>query len=354
MSNSKYYDGTKLLSLQDLDGQKPEIYIVTTNRTGGKTTYFGRMLVNKFLKKGEKFALLYRFNYELDDVSDKFFKDIQGLFFPDKVMRSERRARGIYHELFLQDADEEEKGGESCGYAISLNSADQLKKYSHLFSDVSSILFDEFQSETNHYCNNEIAKFQSVHVSIARGQGEQVRRVPVYMLSNPVTLLNPYYTELGISSRLTTDSKFVRGHGWVLEQGYVESAGDAQLLSGFNRAFSTTKYTAYSSQGLYLNDNDAFVEKPKGKSRYISTVRYNGKDYAIREYRELGFIYCDDNTDLTFGQRIVVTTDDHQINYVMLKRNDLLLANLRYFFEKGCFRFKDLQCKDAVLGMLSY
>ena len=59
MSN-KYYDGTKLLSMLDLYGNKPEIYLCTTNRTGGKTTYFGRLLVNRFLDKGDKFGLIYR------------------------------------------------------------------------------------------------------------------------------------------------------------------------------------------------------------------------------------------------------------------------------------------------------
>ena len=41
-----YYDGTKLLSLLDLNNKRPEIYMVTTNRTGGKTTYFGKLVVN--------------------------------------------------------------------------------------------------------------------------------------------------------------------------------------------------------------------------------------------------------------------------------------------------------------------
>ena len=69
---NKYYDGTKLLSMLDINGNKPEIYMVTTNRTGGKTTYFSRLLVNRFLKRGEKFALLYRYNYELDEIADKY------------------------------------------------------------------------------------------------------------------------------------------------------------------------------------------------------------------------------------------------------------------------------------------
>lgn len=350
-----YYDGTKLLSLSDINGNKPEIYICTTNRTGGKTTYFGRLCVKRFIDKNEKFCLIYRYNYELDNVADKFFKDIGNLFFDDYYMRSERRAQGIYHELFLcKKGDDAKDAGNSCGYAISLNAADQIKKYSHLFSDVSRMIFDEFQSETNHYCPDEIRKLLSVHTSIARGKGEQIRYVPVYMLSNPVSIINPYYVELGISERLREDTKFLKGDGFVLEQGFVESASVAQKQSGFNRAFARNSYIAYSSQCVYLNDNKAFIEKPSGTSRYLCTIRYKGSDFAIREYAESGVIYCDDKPDMTNKNRLSVTTDDHNINYVMLKRNDLFISNLRFYFDRGAFRFKDLRCKEAVLKALSY
>lgn len=341
-----YYDGTKLLSLTDINGNRPEIYMCTTNRTGGKTTYFGRLVVNRFLDKREKFGLLYRYNYELDDCAEKFFKDIGELFFNGYTMTSKKRAKGIYHELYLN--------GEPCGYAVSINSADQVKKNSHFFSDVKRLIFDEFQSESNTYCPNEIKKFISVHTSMARGQGEQNRYLPVYMLSNPVSIINPYYVELGISSRLTDETRFLRGDGFVLEQGFVESAADAQKSSGFNKAFARNSYVAYSSESVYLNDNKAFVDRPQGVGRYMATLKYNGHTYGIREFAEAGVIYCDDRADETFPLKITVTTDDHELNYVMLKRNDLFLFNLRYYFERGCFRFKDLRCKEAVLKSLSY
>lgn len=341
-----YYDGTKLLSLTDINGNRPEIYMCTTNRTGGKTTYFGRLVVNRFLDKREKFGLLYRYNYELDDCAEKFFKDIGELFFNGYAMTSKKRAKGIYHELYLN--------GEPCGYAVSINSADQIKKNSHFFSDVKRLIFDEFQSESNTYCPNEIKKFISVHTSMARGQGEQNRYLPVYMLSNPVSIINPYYVELGISSRLTDETRFLRGDGFVLEQGFVESAADAQKSSGFNKAFARNSYVAYSSESVYLNDNKAFVDRPQGVGRYMATLKYNGQTYGIREFAEAGVIYCDDRADETFPLKITVTTDDHELNYVMLKRNDLFLFNLRYYFERGCFRFKDLRCKEAVLKSLSY
>lgn len=341
-----YYDGTKLLSMQDLNGEPPEIYMCTTNRTGGKTTFFSRLMVNKFLSGKGKFAITYRYNYELDDCAEKFFKDIGQLFFKGYEMSSKRRANGIFHELFLNN--------ESCGYAVTLNSADQLKKYSHLFSDTDRMFFDEFQSETNHYCADEVKKFISVHTSIARGQGKQVRRVPVYMCANPVSLINPYYTEMGISERLRDDTKFLRGNGYVLEQGFIESASEAQKLSGFNKAFSANQYVAYSSECVYLNDNKAFIEKPFGRNTYLATLRYCGNDYSIREYPDLGIIYCDDSADSSFKNKLAVTTEDHNINFVMLKRNDFFLGQMRFYFERGCFRFKNLRCKEAVLKALSY
>ena len=348
----EFYDGSKLLSLMDINGEKPEIYICTTNRSAGKTTYFGRLCVKRFLEHGEKFCLVYRYNYELDSVSDKFFKDIGTLFFPDYNMKSERRASGIYHELMLQRNTSE--AGQSCGYAISLNSADQLKKYSHLLSDTCRMLFDEFQSETNHYCANEIQKLLSVHTSIARGNGKQIRYVPLFMLSNPVSIIIPYYVELGISDRLKADTKFLRGDGFVLEQGFNQAAAAAQKLSGFNRAFSKNQYVAYAAENVYLNDNQAFIETPTGNSHYLATLRYNGSDFAIRDYPQIGIIYCDNKPDRSFKMKLSVTTEDHNINYVMLKKNETFINSLRYYFEHGCFRFKDLRCKEAILKALSY
>jgi hypothetical protein len=134
----------------------------------------------------------------------------------------------------------------------------------------------------------------------------------------------------------------------------VESASLAQKESGFNRAFANNSYVAYASESVYLNDNKAFVEKPDGQSRYLATLRYNGTDYAIREYPEAGVLYCDTSPDYTFASRLAVTTEDHNVNYVMLKSNVLFISQLRYYFEKGCFRFKDLRCKEAVLTAISY
>ena len=354
MNDIKYYDGTKLLSMKDINGNVPEIYISTSNRSAGKTTYFNRYLVNRFLKYGEKFCLLYRFQDELKDSADKFFKDIHNLFFSAYTMKAVQIGNSKMYELFLCSAYDEEDDGKSCGYAVALNCADKVKKYSHYLSDVSRILLDEFQSETNHYCADEVSKFISIHTSIARGNNSQVRYVPVIMISNAVTLLNPYYTALDITDRLASGVKFLRGDGFVLEQGYNESASKLQESSLFNRAFNKSNYVAYASQNVYLNDNHAFIAKMKGQSRYLCTLKYKGEEYAVKMFEEQSIVYCDKKVDPDFKQRISVTTDDHNINYVMLKNNGWLIDYMRYFFDRGCFRFYSLDCKECILKALAY
>ena len=302
--------------------------------------------MRRFLDAGDKFALIYRYDYELEEVADKFFRDIGGLFFPGKEMVDRKCMKGVYRELYLD--------GIPCGYALALNKADAVKKMSHMLSDVKRILFDEFQPETGKYLTKEVDKFISIHTSISRGGGKLKRYVPVYMLSNPVTLLNPYYVELGIATRLRSDTKFLRGDGFVLEQGYNETASRAQKESAFNRAFAGNSYMEYNTQGVYLLDNQSFVDKPAGKSRYTCTLRYLGTDYAIREYPEEGIVYVDTNVDATYPLKISVTTNDHKINYLMLERNNAYLKSLRFLFEKGKFRFKNIMCKEAVLKALSY
>ena len=263
-------------------------------------------------------------------------------------MESENRENGLYSELYLN--------GVSCGYAIALNSAAKIKNNSNYFNDVDRMLFDEFQDEYDRYCVDEVRKFRSLHESVARGGGKMSRYVPVYMVGNPVSLINPYYTALGISNKLKQDTKFLRGDGFVLEQGYNPEAAKAHSESAFNRAFASDedKYTAYSEQGIYLNDNMSFVSQPAGRGRYICTIRYSNHDYGIREFSDAGYIHVGTRADATYPVRIATTIDDHNINYVMLRRNDNFIALLRDYFNHGAFRFQDLKCKEALLQTISY
>ncbi len=346
MANNKYYDGTKLLSLMDINGNKPEIYICTTNRSGGKTTWFNRYLVKRFINHGEKFMLLYRYKYQLGGCDARFFKSIGELFFKGHELKSVAMGNGMFHELYFDK--------KPCGYAVAINSAYKLKDYSHFFSDTSRMFFDEFQSAGDEYCADEVSKFRSLHTSVARGQGEQSKYVPVIMSANNVTSYNPYYTAMGISQRLRPESNFIKGAGWVLEQGWVESAAKAQEYSAFNQAFGDDKMNKYLQTKAYLEDNLSFIEQPTGFNRYVGTIKYNGNNYALREYPETGILYCDDKVDSTYKTKFSITVDDHDVDYNMLSMYRNMVLLLRSYYDLGKCRFKNLACKNAVQAAIGY
>lgn len=335
----QFYDGNKLLQLLDIDKNRPEIYIVSGNRTGGKTTYFNRKLVKDYLEKGSRFGILVRDVCELENIADQFFKEVMHLFFSDREYSQEPAPFGQL--LFIE--------GEICGYAFSLKHADKIKKQSHLLSDCQHYIFDEFQAKR--YLKTELKDFINIHTSIARGAGKQVRYCPVYMLSNKLSLLNPYFTAMGISARLKKDTKFLRGSGWVMEQNYNESAYLQQQASGFLKAFSGYDDGA---QMVYLEETESFIERPATHGRYMCTVVMDGKSYGVTEHMQEGIIYASKKYDPNFPQRYVVSSSDHDKNYVMLSRGDLLITELRSLFEHGSFRFSDVATKSAILQLLSY
>ncbi len=345
----KFWDIAPLLSQVDLDGMKPEIFMVSSNRSAGKTTNVNRYSVNQFLKKNKLFCLEYRFCYELDDVPDKFFGDIKPLFFKDYDMDMKKCGSGattIYSELYIAKPGEEHK---KCGYAVALNLADQIRKYAHKLNDTDLIVFDEFQSETDHYCPDETKKFQSVHTSLARGGGKQSRYLPVIMMSNPVSILNPYYDLFDVGPRIVDNAKFIRGHGWVLEHHFNESASKAQQESRFNIACASSDYAKYASQAVYLNDNKSMIEKRTGKSTYVATIRYNNQTFAIRQFDD-GY-YVDDSADETYNFKIACTTADLGQGYIL--KPSIFLSIMSDVFNAGKFTFKNLRSKEALFKLLA-
>lgn len=348
----KYYCGEKLLNMRDLDGEKPTIFMVSGNRTSGKTTFFSHLLVENFFRKGEKPLLLYRFKQDIENVADKFFSDLQGLWYQSYRMEEKVYNKGAYLELSMFDEIMETR--ETFGYAVALNAADSVKKVSHVLNDCSCIFFDEFQSEVGNYAPKELEKFQSIYLSVARGHGKQFREIPVYMCSNNVSILNPYFTHFGVTERLRSDTKFLRGNGWVLEIANNESAKQAQVQSGFYKAFGATNYMNYSANGFYLNDNNTFIEKITNNGDYLVTLKIEGEYYGVYVFEDMGILYCSNKADKDFPVKISATLDDHTPNYVMLTRHKVMIQNMRDMFEKGCFRFKNLKCKQAILKTLAY
>lgn len=341
----QYYDSTELRSKKDLDGLPPEIWITCGNRAAGKSYNWKKFLLEEYINNGKKFMLVMRWVYEISDAAIAFYKDLEEIDFPGHTMEDVGEKRGLYKTITFD--------GKECGYCVYLNSADALKKCSSRFTDVDYMFLDEFQSETGKYCDDEVKKLMSIHSSVARGKGEQTRRVPLIMCSNLVSLINPYFCALGIHKRIRDNTHFLRGKGWVLEFCFSQTAAKASKDSRFNQAFSDNKYFDYLTNPEYLLNNNSFVEKRSlSNGTYECTVKSNGISYGIWSLNSV--LYCSEKYDPNFPYKIAATIEDHDTNTLIVKRHSFQVMKWREYFQGGLWRFENLNCKEAIINLIAY
>jgi hypothetical protein len=340
-----YYNPEKILRMRDLDGLKPAIYLINTNRSAGKTFSFLKKSLEDFKKDGSQVALLYRHSYELNS-SGSIYSDVIRLN-PElgSNMSANSHAKGLFYELILDD--------KPFGFALSLNNPDALKKYSPLFAKVKNMIFDEYQTETGKYLSKEIDKFQSLYLTVARGGGKQSRHINCYLLGNNVTLMNPYYIQFGIHKRLKSATKFMRGNGWVAEFGFNESASQEIRANSFFQAFKDESYMAYSTENVYLSDSSIFVGKIKGRSKYLFTIIHDGTQYGVRECFDSGIMYISKQPDNSCKTKVTFKASDHNQNTMMLSHYSYLWKNIKEAYAKGWLRFDDIQTKSDIFDILA-
>lgn len=341
----KYWSGDRLLSMLDINGKKPEIYIADGVCTAGKTYYFKTHLIENWRKYKKQFFIIKRRKKDLYNVTDAFFEDLRDRY-PGDAMTEKPVAGGDMRRLFYN--------GEQCGYAIPLSDPTSIKNLSGMLTVLSEGFFDEFQALSENYLDDEIGKMMAVRTCIARGHGEQTRRVPVYMAANHISILNPYYYELGIDKRLRSNTHFLRGDGWVLEIVDNETAKAAYQSNAFNNAFKSNKYYNHASDNYYINDNNALVGKiPLKDTEYILTIRYEGEYYNAR--RSDDYMYISRGYDETFKNQICFRANDIiDDGALYIGHNSSVLFYLRRVFNRGKMRFDCLQSKHMIFDLLRY
>ena len=345
---TKYYSCHYLLSLKDKEGKLPAYYITDGNRTAGKSVSFKRHLVDNFLRDPNgrsKFLYVVRNKSDLENLDEAFFADIGRLFYRDHSMSGKLKYSRNVLEFYLDER--------SCGYGVALSMTKKYKPISGIFTTVKHIFFDEYQDEDNRYLSNEIQHFQSLYASVARGDGEQMRRVPVYMASNTISILNPYYNSLGIDKLIKSNTKILRGNGWVYQKHWNKSAAESLENNPVLMAHKGQSYFKTLGQNIYLNDNMSLVEKVEGNGQYFLSIKYNQNWYNARRYGDM--VYISLGADFSFPTRVCFVVDDVTDDRAeMIGTNNFYVLFLRDSFYRGLMRFHNSACKLMALDLLRY
>ena len=359
MSKSKtykdHYDGSMLVNSKDANGLDPLAFIVVSHLRGpGKTYWFSRYLINKFLDEGKKFILLTRnigdVGHIASGVLDSYLKDT------DFYVTEKAQMHGIYSIIELCRIDEEGVvTSAECGYCLAINACDKLKLISSTFYDAWAFFFDEFQpANKSSYLPDEFDKVfgnQGLYKSIARGEGHATRYMPVFMCSNTIQIQNPYFRGFSLTKNIQKNTKFYKGSGVVFEKCDVEGLAEEHDNTALARA--TKAYYADTDDNSWLNDYAALVEKPSdwGRATYICTLMYKDQKLGLYKYNQAGLTYVSRSVDKTC-KYIYRLTLDGKINHPLLSSSDLM-KRLKDSFYKGCVRCSDVGINDILIELLS-
>lgn len=342
---SEFYSLDKIISTKDLDSEEPFIYIITGNRSSGKTVAVSKLLFEDFLYKQRQFVLLSRQTNEIKGTALNFFPVIGDLFFEEYSIQINNVCDGIFKELVCFKG-EEEIG--VCGYVVSINGSDKVKRFSSIFKNVYNIFFDEFQSESGMYLVDEIDKFQSIMQSIFRR-----REGRCFLASNAVSVINPYFSAFGIDKRLMPETKILRGSGWVLEVNKNLQASQHILKSKVNKAFRNSLYTQYSSTTEFT-DNSSFIEKLSGNKKFVFAILNKQKKYVLSYIQTEKLYYIEEGkSTLSYETEVSITAKEHVENSILASELSYIYT-LRRMFDLGYMRFENLECKNVFFDLVRY
>ena len=316
---SFYYDVNQTMSRQRLFN-----YVVGA-RGCGKTYGAKDYVINRYLRYGEQFVYIRRYETELPQAEMRnFFDDIAGKYHDTDFSSG----RGLFR---INKA--------VAGWYIPLSKAAMLKSIP--FPNVGLIIFDEFIIETgmHHYLPNEVRSFLECYSTISRD-----RDVPVLFLSNAMTMSNPYFLYFDVHFQpgqkvfLTEDISVEILKNPAFEQHMNETR--------FGRMIKGTEYGNYAVKNQFLLDTENFIEKLPAGCSYIATIIIQGKELGFYLSPECCRWYMSEKVDKTCPGRYTLDIKQHTEETVLSARNNVIVQRMLTAFCTGRMRFSSMHVKN--------
>lgn len=288
----------------------------------GKTYGAKKFALKNAVNKHEKFIYLRRYNTELKQIST-FFDDIQHEF-PGYEFNLQGRTAVC---RVIGD-----KKWREIGYFLALSTAGNVKSVP--FPDVTSILFDEFIIETgmSRYLPDEVTKFLDFYSTVDRYQDN----TRVLMMSNSVSIMNPYFAQWQI---MPGDHEIQRfGEGFICAH-FVDSEQFAKEIA--NTRFGKfilkhdSRYAEYAVNNEFRDNDDRLVCRKSGEARYKYTIRCDAGSFSVWEAIHAVFIQ---RRRPRADEILYTITDDVREDEIGLVTGDYMVRWLRAQYRRGrCF-----------------
>lgn len=295
---------------------------VVGNRGGGKTFGCKEYALKRYLKYGEQFVYMRRYDNELK-LNNRLWRDISN-HYPDIKL--------------TQDGQQYMVGEELAGNGFSLSLADKYKSVS--YEGTTLIIFDEFIIENARagYLKDEVIKFLDAYETIAR-----MRDVRVFFLANAVSIINPYFTYWDLE--YPTKPGFYRKGDILVERVENQEYIDAKRKTRFGQLTLDSEYQKYSLQNQFLMDSTSFIARKTGNLTPIANLVSTSYKFGV--WRSSGLLYISEDVAPNSLDIAVNPKAFNDANLSILSpQGQNLVEHIVGNFHRGFVRFETQKCKS--------
>ena len=334
---SKYYNGVRLLNAQC------PINFSIGNRSAGKSYYWKRYCIKRFLNNGEQFIYLRRHVNDVDMAMGSFFEDI-GHEFP---VYSFVREKFCCYLIKLNETGEE-IDRKLCGFCFALSILHKLK--SMPFENVCTIFYDEFIPENMRYLKPleptyEPSLLLSLYLTVARGYKRVIRdEVRIICVANMVTMFNPYFSFFEID--LTKQDHVIKNNVYaekIMQEGVSKEIRESKIGAILER----TTYGAYALDNIAYNDNNSHVlPRPRTARQWYALYAF---DWYTSYFDDNGNVYFDKTYDPSLTRKYKLCNLPDCNDAIPWFKGDIMKV-MKQLMEQDKIYYCTMEVKAALAG----
>ena len=311
-----WYNAQQLLSYKRLYN------IICGVRGHGKTYDETKRCIDIGLQeKNLSFVVLVRYIEDINFVKDSWWSIVEHLY-PKYKFFSQRRL------IYAQNLETSETF--VIGEFVAISEYMRVKKSPRPY--VKIIFFDEFLNEENDYLNDEITKFLNVCDSIIRNR-EDVR---VLMVSNTITLINPYFSYFGINK---LNGRFTKG-----KYNSIVEFTDSEEFIKFRE---TTKF------GSTIKGTTNVIENPPFKTKhYLFNIVLNENNIEVSIVN--GLLYFSKSNDYTRRSYTPYVENAKMYHSTYVEKTFRYFKMIQKYFMSDRVMYQSLIIKNSIIEFMQY
>ena len=290
----------------------------------------------------EAFAWVRRYKEDLAPLKGTWWKDVQDV-------------TGKYKGITFTSQKSQIMAKRADGKPFPIGSLMALTEYQRWKSvphpHLKYIVFDEFMAEdTSKYLPNELQKWLNLIDSLMRMKSD----VKIFMLSNSVTMANPYFEWLGLKGNDLGQGGFIKGKLWVLENTSYGEYRKAHENSTFGQLVAGTDYGQYSVENKFLLDDltDVVKEPPKGELHPLWNFRIDGMLIGCYDILDTNIAWFQVSKDETFTTYTYYPQDAKDFNATLVAKQAWPIRYTVDAYLNDKCQFQNLAVKNRIMKLV--